>query len=318
MPKKNLKKNNIGIFILSYRRLKNLKKVLKKVKQNISKEDILYIFADGINYKKSYIEQQETLEVINYLQKIKNNKIKVLFQKKNIGLKKNWERAYDFMFKKFDKVICLQDDDVIKKNFIKYMAYYLNKFEHNKKVMNITGFATKVDVKKNYPFDSYFTKRSISYSQASWKRVWKLYNKTNKNSSKIIKNKYSRNLLNAAGTDLLPLMILEHFKFIDSIQVWWSWNIIKNKGFCLNPLMSQIENTGFTDNKATHFYKKKFNQNNKIFNKKIKMNKILYDEYLNNEFKSNYDTSKISFYIFNYAPLFIIKILYQFKKMLLN
>ena len=198
------------------------------------------------------------------------------------------------------------------------MIYYLNKFENNKKVMNITGFATKVNVKKNYLYDSYFTKRSISYSQASWKRVWKLYKKIDKNPYAVIKNKNNRNLLNAAGTDLLPLMILEHFKFIDSIQVWWSWNIIKNKGFCLNPLTSLIKNTGFTDNKATHYYKKIFNQNTKTFNNKIKISKILYDEYLDNQFKSNYSASKISFYTFNYAPLFIIKILYQLKKMLLN
>ena len=52
MKRENLKRNNIGIFILSYRRLRSLKEVIKKVKQYISQEDTLYIFADNINKKK--------------------------------------------------------------------------------------------------------------------------------------------------------------------------------------------------------------------------------------------------------------------------
>ena len=313
MKRENLKRNNIGIFILSYRRLRSLKEVIKKVKQYISQEDTLYIFADNINKKKNIKEQKEVIQVLKYLKMIKDKNIKIIFQKSNIGLKKNWEFGYNFMFQKFKKVICLQDDDLIKKNFIEYMIYYLNKFEHNKKIMNITGFATKIDLDPSYNFDSYFTKRSMSYSQASWIRVWKSYKKVNKNSLNIIKEKKKRKLLNNAGTDLLPLMTLEYFKLIDSIQIWWSWNIIRNKGLCLNPVTSLVENKGFLDGKATHVYNNKFLQNSYKGKKKIRLNNILYDKNIDLLFQSNYNSSFFSFIVFNFLPLSLIKYLNQIK-----
>ena len=88
MKRANLKKNNIGIFILSYRRLRSLKEIIKKVKQYISQEDTLYIFADNINKKKNIKEQKEVIQVLKYLKMIKDKNIKILFQKSNVGLKK--------------------------------------------------------------------------------------------------------------------------------------------------------------------------------------------------------------------------------------
>jgi hypothetical protein len=319
--KYNLKNNNIGILILSYRRLKTLKEVVKQIKKNISKEDFIYIFADGINKKKTFKEQKEASQVLNYLKNTKDKKLVIYFQQKNIGLKNNWESAYESMFKKFNKVISLQDDDVIKKGFIKYMIYYLNKYENNKKVMNITGFATKISLEPNYNFDSYFTKRSMSYSQASWRRVWRSYKRLNKNPGNIIKSQKNRELLNAAGTDLLPLMTLAKLKLIDSIQIWWSWNIIKNNGVCLNPVASLVENKGFLDDKATHSYKNKFPQNtyNNKYNKhNKKLEKIIYYQKIDLLFQSNYKTSKFSYFIFNFFPLFFIQFLYNIKATYFN
>ena len=96
MKRENLKKNNIGIFILSYRRLRSLKEVIKKVKQYISQEDTLYIFADNINKKKNIKEQKEVIQVLKYLKMIKDKNIKILFQKSNVGLKKNWDMILCF------------------------------------------------------------------------------------------------------------------------------------------------------------------------------------------------------------------------------
>ena len=316
MKNVRLNKKNIGIFILSYKRLKHLKKVIKNVKQNISSLDKIYIFADNINLKKKYKEQNQVIAVLNYLKQIKDKQIVIIYQKKNIGLKKNWEFAYEYMFKKFNKVISLQDDDVIKKEFIGYMVFYLNKFEKKPKIMSITGFATKVNLPKKYKFDSYLTKRSMSWSQASWKRVWIQYKKLKKDHLGIIKDSKNKKLLNEAGTDLLPLIILEYFKLIDSIQIWWSWNVIKNHGLCINPVKSLVDNIGFLDGTGTHYYQNKFLQNNTSIKNKKRLNKIFYDEKINYLFKQNYNSSKLTFFVFNFLPLLIIRPLYLVKNMI--
>ena len=73
--------------------------------------------------------------------------------------------AYKEMFKNFAKVICLEDDIIVNKNFIKFTTFYLNTFEFNKKIMNITGFSTKIKLPKNYNFDCYTTRRSMSWDK---------------------------------------------------------------------------------------------------------------------------------------------------------
>ena len=314
--KYSLKKNDIGLCILSYKRLKNLKEVIKKVKKYTSLKDTIYIFSDNVNEEKNIEEQNKVRSVIKFLKNLKNKKFRIIFQKKNLGLKKNWESAYEFMFKKYTKVICLQDDDLIKKNFINYMIYYLNKYENNKRVMNITGFASKIYLPKDYKYDSYFTMRSMSYTQASWRRVWKLFKKLNKNHKKIFKDKRKKKLLNQAGTDLLPLLILDYLKIVDSIQIWWTWNIIKNNGLCLNPTSSYVNNLGFDDGLATHYYKRKILQNSFDKNKTLRLNKIIHNEKIDKSFQSNYNCSKFTFYLFNFFPNNFIKKIYFIKKLL--
>ena len=83
------------------------------------------------------------------------------------------------MFKIFNKVIVLEDDIVIKK-FFTFMKYYLNKFEKSI-IISITGFATPVNLPNNYKYDCYLSNRSMSWSKATWKRVWKQFKKLNYN-----------------------------------------------------------------------------------------------------------------------------------------
>ena len=51
------------------------------------------------------------------------------------------------MFIKFRKSI-FRDDILIKKDFLPFMKFYLNKYEKNDKVMNITGFGTDINLPK--------------------------------------------------------------------------------------------------------------------------------------------------------------------------
>ncbi len=62
------------------------------------------------------------------------------------------------MFKKYDKVICLEDDTIIKKNLMSYMRKKLISYQYNKKIMSITGYAFPIKLPKNYEYDIFFLK----------------------------------------------------------------------------------------------------------------------------------------------------------------
>ena len=91
------------------------------------------------------------------------------------------------MFSKFRKSICLEDDILIKKDFLPFMKFYLNKYEKNDKVMNITGFGTDINLPKNYKYDCFLSRRSMSWGQGTWKNSWQKYKMINKDHLKILK-----------------------------------------------------------------------------------------------------------------------------------
>ena len=242
----SLSKSNIGIFVLAFSRLAHLKKTLSSLDDKLSKKDKIYIFCD--NFTKNHQKQTiiNVIKVINYLKKLNPNRFVVTFRKKRLGMTKNWHLAWSYMFNKYEKVICLEDDIVIGKDFLPFMKYYLNFYKDNKKVMNISGFSTKINLPKNYIYDCYLTKRSMSWGQGSWRRVWVKFKRLKQNHKKILKIKSNKKkLISEGGQDLLRTMTLDYLKIVESIQVWWIWNILKNNGYCINPVGSLINNIGW-------------------------------------------------------------------------
>ncbi|WP_440655575.1 hypothetical protein [Candidatus Pelagibacter sp. HIMB1509] len=319
MNLKLLSHSNIGVCILAYKRLDKLKMCIKSLRKHINKNEKIFIFQDYYDLRANNLTKKQVDNVRNFLVKLNKKKnYEIFLRSKRLGMTLNWFLAYEEMFKKFAKVICLEDDIIVNKNYIKFTKFYLNYFEFNKNIMNITGFSTKIELPKNYCFDCYITKRSMSWGQASWRRVWKKFRSTyqNKNHLSILRNKKNKLKLLEGGEDLLTTMTLDYLKFVDSIQVWWIWNIIKNKGLCINPTNPLSKNIGY-DESGTH---SKVGENFPLntFNKKYskKMKKIYYSDEINNNFYKKFKIKKKTLFLFNYLPINLIKILYQIRRII--
>lgn len=314
----SLKTSNIGIFILAYSRLDHLKSTIDSLDKKLGKKDKIYIFCDNYSEDQKIHIKENVQKVIFFLKKLKKKRFIVFFRKKRMGLRINWHLAWSYMFNKFDKVICLEDDIIIDKNFLPFMKFYLNYYKSNQKVMNISGYSTKLELPKNYQYDCFFTKRSMSWGQGSWRRVWSKFKKMRQDHKLIIeKQEYKKKLIQCGGEDLLRAIILDYLKIIESIQIWWIWNIIRNDGFCINPSGSLVKNIGF-DGSGYHTKKGDvFPKNKKIKNKK-KLKKILFDEDINKNFLRNFKIKKITYLIFNFLPINLIYLIYHVKKKLIK
>ena len=317
MNSKLLSHDSIGVCILAYKRLDKLKLCINSLRKFLNKNEKIYIFQDYYDLTVNDLTKKQVNDVRRFLLKLKRNKnYKIILRTKRFGMTLNWFLAYKEMFKNFAKVICLEDDIIVNKNFIKFTTFYLNTFEFNKKIMNITGFSTKIKLPKNYNFDCYITRRSMSWGQASWRRVWKSFKVTyqNKDHLSVIKNKKNKRKLLTGGEDLLATLTLDYFKFVESIQVWWIWNIIKNDGLCINPANPLSKNIGY-DESGTH---SKDGENFPLsrYNKKYstKMRKIYYSDQINNNFYEKFKIKKKTLFVFKYLPLQLIKLLYKVKK----
>lgn len=314
----DLKSSGIGICILAYSRVKHLRKTITRLLQFIGKKDKIFIFCDNTPDQIDKTKSKEIEKVKRYLSNLDKKKFKIFIRKKNIGIKKNWSLANDYMFRKFKKSICLEDDILIKKDFLPFMKFYLNKYENNNKVMNITGFGTDINLSKDYQYDCFLTKRSMSWGQGTWKNSWQKYKKINKDHLKILRNKNKKKLLVSVGQDNLRTLILDYFKISNSIQVWWIWTLVYNNGLSINPTKSLINNIGF-DGSGFHTKKNHFIPKIKLGKiNKNRMIKLIYSKSLDEIFIRQFEIKKLTYLLLNYLPLDLNKFLFKLKKFLLN
>ena len=308
-----LEGHKIGLCILAHSRVKHLRKTVNAVLKYKNFKDKIYIFVDNFSHD-DLLEKKEQCKIVqSYLNKIKSNKIIIIKSKTKIGPRKNWYRAYEYMFKIFNKVIVLEDDIVIKKNFLPFMKYYLNKFEKSNEIISITGFATPVNLPNNYKYDCYLSNRSMSWSKATWKRVWKQFKKIKLQHHKITQNKKNLELLSCAGQDLVRTIKLDQFGFVNSFQVWWIWNIVRRNGLCINPVENLVNNIGF-DGSGYHMNKReKFFFNKEKFKNKIRMKKIYFSEKINSSFQNNFKIKNLSFFLFRYLNNNILEKIIKIK-----
>lgn len=124
--------NYSPIVIFTFLRLQKLKRLIKTLKESkISKNSEIYFFSD---FAKNKHEINKIKKVRTYLKKITGFKKKnIILRKNNFGNGKNIIDGINYIFKKHDKAIILEDDLEIGKNFLLFMNLCLKKYKYKKK-----------------------------------------------------------------------------------------------------------------------------------------------------------------------------------------
>ncbi|MDB3986944.1 glycosyltransferase [bacterium] len=161
----------IALFV--YNRLNHIKKVIEALKKNlIAEKSKIYIFSD---FSDSGEGQNKIKKIRKYLRNINGFKeVNIIERKNNYGTSKNITGGLDYIFKKYNKCIILEDDILVSKNFLSQMNYFLEKFNKNKKIASIEGYMYPVNFRKDIP-DYFFLKGTGCWGWATWKRSWKNY-----------------------------------------------------------------------------------------------------------------------------------------------
>ena len=114
------------------------------------------------------------------------------------------------------------------------------------------------------------------------------------------------------GDDIVHMFVHDYLRYIHSIQIWWTWNILKNKGVCINPITSMVKNIGF-DGTGTHYNKSVEKSETIIINKRKlkKLNFLLYDEKISKSFNNYFKISYKLKIIYTIFPIHLI--IYGYK-----
>jgi hypothetical protein len=253
-----LDKTGIALFV--YNRPQHTCQVLEGLKRNSVKK--LYIFADGLKLKS---QESDFNEVRNLLNHVDWCETELICSQENKGLSKSIVFGINYILKKHNRIIVLEDDCVPADDFILFMEKCLIRYENEIEIMSVSGDSHPIIFPQDYAYNIYFGYRASSWGWGTWKRAWSLFNNDISILTEIRKDRSLYRRVKKIGEDLILVLELQDKGLADSWAVFWALTIIKNKGICINSVQPKIKNIGM-DGTGTHCgktekYEKVFSQN---------------------------------------------------------
>jgi len=178
--------------------------------------------------------------------------VKTLFRDQNLGCKNAVSSAIDWFFEHEEEGIILEDDCLPAKSFFNFCDTLLEKYRHDTRIRHITG--CNLQQGKKWGNDSYyFSNLTHVWGWASWRRVWKDYDKT---LDKYNNDDVCEKLRNIFDDPLVVTALKHIFDSVKSGELdTWDYQLdfanYFNHGLTIIPNENLISNIGFGNN-ATH------------------------------------------------------------------
>lgn len=237
---------DIGIIVFAYNRSEHLNKVLEGLRKNAGVLK-LYIFQDGLKCTDHQSEWERTYQVIKGIDWCEVTYYQSSYNK---GLAKSIVDGINEVFKENDAVVVLEDDCVPTANFISFMQQCFEQYENDKRVYSVSGYSWPIDLPKN-EYDIYACGRISSWGWGTWKDRWAQYRIDNNIIERLKQDEKQSKYLEIWGSDLERTLIGNIGGQISSWAVYWALYVIENKGICINPYISLIQNIGM-DGSGVH------------------------------------------------------------------
>jgi hypothetical protein len=210
----------------------------------------IFVIADGPKNRKDKQKCEETRELIkliNWECKIYKN-----YSSKNLGLRKRVVSGLNWVFSKVDRVIILEDDLVIHKDFYKFCEQMLERYKNNSDIISIAGnnfIFGKHRIKASY----FFSRYTYSWGWATWRSRWKLY-KDNMNDWPRLKRQGSlKSVIKGSWRYIYWTKIfdLTYRRIIDSWAYCFMYTSFVHKKYTVVPIVNLVSNVG-AGKSATH------------------------------------------------------------------
>jgi hypothetical protein len=230
------------IVLFVYNRPDHTHQTIAALQQNeLASESELIIYSDAAKNPQAKEKVQEVRDYIKSIDGFK--KITIIERDRNWGLANSIIDGVSTIINQYGKVIVLEDDLVTSPYFLKYMNDALEFYQHEPKVMHISGW--------NYPIDpsglqdTFLWRVMNCWGWATWADRWQYFEK---NPEKLIstwnKEKIKRFDLDMNNAGFWSQVIANHKGKINTWAIFWYASIFEKNGLCLNPTKSLVNNVG--------------------------------------------------------------------------
>lgn len=251
MKKPEISQAKIGVIpvaLFVYRRLEHTRSVVSALMNcKLSEKVHLIVYSDGPKDIGAEIDVNKVREFILTVSAFA--KVDVKLQPTNVGLARSITEGVSEVLRIYDHVIVLEDDVVVRDEFLLYMTESLLRYRDHSSVWHISGWSHPISGEGLS--DCYFTSVMSCWGWATWRSRWQYYRKD----PALLCDSWSQgniNEFNLQGAhDFWRQVKQNKSGKIDTWAIFWFATIFENDGLCLQPTVSLVENIG-NDGTGTH------------------------------------------------------------------
>lgn len=236
----------IQIAVFAFNRPDHLQKTLCALAANeLADKSSLTIFCDG---PRNEVDEPKTTAVRNVAKNAKGFfSVDLVERSCNMGCAASTIQALTELFKLYEKLIVIEDDDVTSPYALRFLTDGLNKYQDNEKVFNISAW-TPPHIARNlpldYPYDVYAIPRLNSWGWASWRDRFQDIDWNVSDYEQFKNDSQRRNAFNAGGNDLSLMLDMQRAGKIDSWSIRADYARFKKNMVGINPVHSYVFNIG--------------------------------------------------------------------------
>lgn len=231
------------IIVFAYNRPWHVEQTLTALSKNVyADESVLYIYCDGPKSDASDEQKAKIAEVRQVVRKQQWCKeVHVVEFNENKGLARSIVGGVTQIVNQYGRVIVLEDDMITSPGFLQYMNKALDLYEHDDRVMHITGFMFPM---KRQLLETFFYEVPHCWSWATWKRAWQFFSDDTSELYTYWSTRWKQ--FNKWGGTSLQQQLEDNYR--GTLRTWfvkWHATVLRMDGLTLYPGISLVKNVGF-------------------------------------------------------------------------
>ncbi len=161
----------------------------------------------------------------------------------NVGLSRNLIDGISRVCAEFGRVVVLEDDLVLSRDFLAYANAALERYRDDERVMHVSGYMYDIDL--GVSGDTVFLPFISSWGWATWDRAWRRFDPEARFARRVLSGSVLRHRFDLSGSFGFSKMLEAQLAGrIDSWDICWYLSVFEHDGLALFPTRSLVENSG--------------------------------------------------------------------------
>jgi hypothetical protein len=235
-----------------YARPEHTARTLEALAHNaLAADSVLNVFCDGPKAESDVERCEETRRIASGATGFRE--VRVFRSERNKGLATSIIEGISSVLETEDRVVVMEDDLVTTGHFLTFLNEGLERYREEKRVYAICGYSPPMaGVPKDYPFDAFFCRKSMSWGWATWRDRWQKVDWEVRGYESYRRSREAQRRFTRSGKDFAQMIDQQMAGLVDSWAIRWNFTLFEQDGLALLPLHSFVQNIG-ADGTGTHF-----------------------------------------------------------------